>query len=41
MRVHVANSYFSQAQANANSLVEPKKIGASAPFVESNDNVFG
>src|SRR6266496_3660287 len=38
VRVHVANSEFLQTQSNIHRLIKTKKIGASAPLVESSDN---
>src|SRR6266496_1429172 len=39
MRVNMANPHLLQAQPDVNSLVKSKEIGATAPLVESSDNL--
>ena len=40
VRVNVPNPQFLQAQPDVNSLIEPKKIRAPAPFIESTDRLL-
>ena len=39
VRVNVPNPQFLQAQPDVNSLIEPKKIRAPAPFIESSHDI--
>ena len=38
MRVHMMNPHLLQAQADVSRLIQSKKIGAPAPFIERGDN---
>ena len=38
VRVNVPNPQLLQVQAYVDGLIEPKEIGAPAPFIESSDN---
>src|SRR5213595_2963710 len=39
VRVDMTNPHFLQSQSNIDRLIEPKKIGAPAPLIESADNL--
>ena len=38
VRVNVADPHFPKAQSDINSLIEPKKIGAPTPLIQSIDD---